>query len=268
MHIQNVDELYQTEWRPTAVDNVPAFPPTIPPAPAPSESVANTNGIVKPVASKPAGAYRPPGARGLATPAIFKREDEGGPVGSQTPPGRYSRSPAPGAPLNGHGQNGTNGRRHVPGAAPKSSSPGPNGQIDGDRKANRRKKGGKDGEREERRRREPREVGNGRGEPAYEGRVEVNGSAQAPSELQIPPIVVDGSATAAGSASGSVPPTPGGDGTLDPIAKKVRNLSKKLKAIDELKEKAKRGERLEATQLKKIDGEADIRKELAGLAVS
>jgi len=38
-----------------------------------------------------------------------------------------------------------------------------------------------------------------------------------------------------------------------------------LKAIEELKEKAKRGERLEATQLRKIDGEAEIRKELATL---
>ena len=35
--------------------------------------------------------------------------------------------------------------------------------------------------------------------------------------------------------------------------------------IEELKEKAKRGERLEATQLKKMEGEADIRKELATL---
>lgn len=41
-----------------------------------------------------------------------------------------------------------------------------------------------------------------------------------------------------------------------------------LKAIDELKEKAKRGERLEATQLKKMDGEVEIRKELAGLGVT
>jgi translation initiation factor 2A len=35
-----------------------------------------------------------------------------------------------------------------------------------------------------------------------------------------------------------------------------------------LKEKAKRGERLEATQLKKIEGEADIRKELHNLGGS
>ena len=38
-----------------------------------------------------------------------------------------------------------------------------------------------------------------------------------------------------------------------------------LKAIEELKEKQKRGERLEATQLKKIEGEAEIKKELSTL---
>jgi translation initiation factor 2A len=40
-----------------------------------------------------------------------------------------------------------------------------------------------------------------------------------------------------------------------------------LKAIDELKEKAARGHHLEATQLKKIESEADIRKELAALSL-
>lgn len=41
-----------------------------------------------------------------------------------------------------------------------------------------------------------------------------------------------------------------------------------LKAIEELKEKAQKGERLEATQVKKIDTEVDIRKELAELGIS
>jgi len=40
-----------------------------------------------------------------------------------------------------------------------------------------------------------------------------------------------------------------------------------LKAIEELKEKSQRGERLEATQLKKIESEAEIRKELTSLSV-
>jgi translation initiation factor 2A len=38
-----------------------------------------------------------------------------------------------------------------------------------------------------------------------------------------------------------------------------------LKAIEELKERVQKGDKLEATQLKKIDGEADIRKEVESL---
>jgi len=63
------------------------------------------------------------------------------------------------------------------------------------------------------------------------------------------------------------PSTPGTDNSMDPVAKKARNLNKKLKAIEELKDKAKRGERLEVTQLRKIDGEVEIRKELAALGL-
>ena len=47
-----------------------------------------------------------------------------------------------------------------------------------------------------------------------------------------------------------------------------KKLNKKLKAIDELKEKAKRGERLEATQVKKMDGEAELRAELTKLTAA
>ena len=42
-------------------------------------------------------------------------------------------------------------------------------------------------------------------------------------------------------------------------------LCAQLKAIEELKDKQKKGERLEATQLKKIETETEIRKELEGL---
>jgi translation initiation factor 2A len=38
-----------------------------------------------------------------------------------------------------------------------------------------------------------------------------------------------------------------------------------LKAIEELREKEKRGERLETTQIKKMEGEVEIRKELVEL---
>ena len=47
------------------------------PIPAPHESALKYLGTVK-TPSKPAGAYRPPGARGQVTPIAFRREDEGG----------------------------------------------------------------------------------------------------------------------------------------------------------------------------------------------
>ncbi|PPR05157.1 hypothetical protein CVT26_012243 [Gymnopilus dilepis] len=288
VHVQMVDELYQASWRPTPVENVQPFPQAIPPAPAPSEAVRTLAAVAKPVPVKPAGAYRPPGARGLATPSIFKREDEGGPSlsanggvsGSATPP-RYGRSPVPGAPgygqqTNGHQANG--GRRHVPGA-PTSPSPGPDGQ----KAVNKRKKGKKDGAStpgtpgtpggEDGEGRTSFDVGQleqaaqghgqgGQGGRGGRGGKRPNGAAPAGIiPIPPPPVVV----TAAQEVA--TPTTPGVDGGLDAVAKKARNLNKKLKAIEELKEKAKRGERLEATQLRKIEGEAEIRKELAALSI-
>ncbi|KAF7791046.1 hypothetical protein EIP86_002006 [Pleurotus ostreatoroseus] len=224
VHIQHIEELYQAGWRPTHVDLAPPFPQAIPPAPAPTASVAQHAAVAKPVSARPAGAYRPPGARGLEASAAYKRED-GTPSPSSTPNGRMSRSPAPGRIV----------RRHVPGA-PTSPSPVRNGDQE---KRGRKKKGGK------------KEDGGVDGQPKPSMEIHTNGSgAQTP-------------------ANGSVPPTPGADsGALDPIAKKVRNLNKKLKAIEELKVKQQKGERLEVTQVKKIETEADIRKELASLGIT
>ncbi|KAA1475845.1 translation initiation factor eIF-2A [Dentipellis sp. KUC8613] len=234
MHIQMIDELYQAGWRPIPVDAAPKFPQVIPAAPAPSPSVEAYSAIAKPVPAKPAGAYRPPGARGLTASLVYSR-DEGGspgrtPAGSGTAtPTRQGRSPAP----------NTNGRRYVPGA-PTSPSPAPEGD-----KKSRKRKPAKD--------KKERTDGN------TNGNGNANEGSAAPPQLKI-----NGGVPPVGDAS--VPPTPGGDGALDPIQKKIRNLNKKLKAIDELKEKADRGERLEATQLKKIESEAEIKKELASLS--
>lgn len=38
-----------------------------------------------------------------------------------------------------------------------------------------------------------------------------------------------------------------------------------MKAIEELKEKVKNGDKMEKTQLKKIEAEAEVRKEIAAL---
>ena len=188
MHVQLIDELYQASWRPTHVDAAPPFPAVIPAAPPSHTSVSEHQAIAKPVPAKPAGAYRPPGARGLEASLAYKREDET-PSPAGTPNGRYSRSPAPGRVQ----------RRHVPGA-PTSPSPVRNGAADAEKRG-RKRKGPKDGKKD--------------GAPA--------GDAPRPSiEIQ-----VNGSGTLT-PANGSVPPTPGVDAVLDPAAKKVRNLTKKV----------------------------------------
>ena len=94
VHLQPVDELYQASWRPTHVDAVPPFPPQIPISPPPASTVADMVVSPKPTPIK-AGAYRPPGARGLEASSAYKRDD-GTPSGNSTPNGRFSRSPAPG----------------------------------------------------------------------------------------------------------------------------------------------------------------------------
>ncbi|KAK7677087.1 hypothetical protein QCA50_006344 [Cerrena zonata] len=229
MHVQLIDELYQTSWRPALIDTVPQFPQNIPAAPAPSPSVQELANVAKPAPVRAAVAYRPPGARGLEASSAYKRED-GTPSGSSTPNGRFSRSPAPGR---------TRTKRHVPGA-PTSPSPVRSPEPE---KRGRKNKGKKDGGKKE------PTTPNGR--PSLE--IQVNGKA------------TNG---AMSPTNGSVPETPAEGSILDPIAKKVRNLNKKLKAIEDLKDKSNKGERLEATQLKKIETEAEIRAELSKLGIS
>ncbi|KAG6328041.1 hypothetical protein ID866_11048 [Astraeus odoratus] len=269
MHVQPVDELYQAGWRPTPVDQAPAFAQTIPPPPQPAPSVASAAVNGKSPSAKPAGAYRPPGARGLATPAIFRREDEGGAPrvpgsGSATPPrgysGRSANVPGSASPANGFYQaNGQGSRRQVPGAPPRTppaggaSANGSNGGENGALEKKRKKKEPK-----------KKEKGGASGDGQSGAATPPNGDGETSARPSVDVQVNGSGASGVVPAGQSVPPTPGAE-QLDPVAKKVRNLNKKLKAIDELKEKAKRGERLEATQLKKMEGEAEIRKELAAL---
>ncbi|THH27182.1 hypothetical protein EUX98_g7014 [Antrodiella citrinella] len=231
VHMQAVEELYQAGWRPAHADTLPPFPPQIPVSPAPANSVVDT--VVSPRPTPLKTAYRPPGARGLEASSVYKRDD-GTPSGNSTPNGRYSRSPVPGRTR----ANG-NGKRHIPGAP---TSPSPVRSPDPEKRGRKQKKKGGEGANGAR--------GADQGRPSLE--VQTNGKAPAG------PL----------SPEEPAPGTPGLDASLDPIAKKVRNLSKKLKAIEELKEKAKKGERLEATQLKKIDTETEIRNELSGLGIS
>lgn len=220
MHVQLVDELYQASWRPTPVDAVAAFPPQgLPQAPAPNASVELFSASAKPVPAKPVGAYRPPGARGLEAPKIFKREDEGGDEqpssGANTPQRPYSRSPAPGTNgnhPNGYGRAERGRGRYVPGAA-QSPSPVRGG---GDAE----KKGKKTRTKRDKR---PDGIASGAATPV------ANDEGIKPlKEINISVL----EASAAETVSENIPATPGADGNgLDPVAKKIRNLNKKVRSL-------------------------------------
>ncbi|KAL9043851.1 MAG: hypothetical protein Q9214_002975, partial [Letrouitia sp. 1 TL-2023] len=76
MYNEDIQELYHVIWRPqNLVSDLSES--EIDSAPSPHESALAFLGTVK-TPSKPAGAYRPPGARGQVTPIAFRREDEGG----------------------------------------------------------------------------------------------------------------------------------------------------------------------------------------------
>lgn len=116
--------------------------------------------------TKPAGAYRPPGARGALAPDVFKREDEGGPSHMMGSSGASSPNPM--------FRGGKPAQRYVPGAPPPGSAPEP-------------KKTGK----------KAKKVANG----------------GPPPELA-PPIAT---------------PAAEPQGEADPTAKKIRNLTKKVR---------------------------------------
>ncbi len=102
-------------WRPASVETHP-LGNALDRTPKPHSSALAYLGRVK-TPSKPAGAYRPPGARGQVTPLHFKREDEGGAAHVSNGP------PIPVGAINGFGKPR---RRDVPGAeaAPSALPPG------------------------------------------------------------------------------------------------------------------------------------------------
>lgn len=201
VHVQLVEELYQASWRPIPIDSVGAFPPAIPPAPLPNASVALFNVNVKAAPSQPVGAYRPPGARGQIASAVYERESEPS-SGVTTPTRPYNRSPAPGANGNTYSGAGRGRGRFVPGAA----SPSP---VRDEKKP--RSKKNKTAKRQDVVHGGITSTGTGDDEPETAAGVV---SAEAREGLISP------------AADADVPAADGG--ALDPVAKKVRNLKKKV----------------------------------------
>ncbi|EQK98576.1 Translation initiation factor 2A, beta propellor-like domain protein [Ophiocordyceps sinensis CO18] len=275
MYNEDMVELYHVVWRPGATEKSASEDP-LKPVPTPHESATAYLGNVK-TPSKPAGAYRPPGARGLATPLHFKREDEGG-AAHQVSNGTSNIGP------NGFGRP----RRAVPGAEPADGSaaksvPGAEA-VDGDgvsRKA--KKKRSKKVHQEGRMEAEPnggaglaspaheRGAGSGAEGRSPERRGPINGNGR---DFQRNRPKHNGSnrndvqpcarANAGAAHGGEVPPQEptSADAAQSPGAKKIRSLQKKIRAIEDLEIRLASGEKLEDTQLKKMHTKVAVMKEL------
>ncbi|KAL8907471.1 MAG: hypothetical protein Q9207_001375 [Kuettlingeria erythrocarpa] len=292
MFNDDLQELYHVTWRPQGLTQQLEDP--LHPAPSPHASALAYLGTVK-TPSKPAGAYRPPGARGQVTPLAFKREDEGG--AAYVSNGTLSL----GIGANGFGKSR---KREVPGAelAPDEG----NGMVttanavDGDDQLSKAAVKNKK-KREAKKAKDAAEKASGLAPAADNGRAAATPSPSRSPErkdyrghdrngsrgyIETRPQLKQGQRDSrrsceqqpnrqlhAPKTSGAVPTqdgiepppdstvtSPGGGGT--PQDKKVRALLKKLRAIDDLKMRRAGGEKLEGTQIKKMDTEDEVRKEL------
>lgn len=342
MYNEDMSELYHVCWRPQSPMKHPLENP-LHPIPTPHASAIDYLGRVK-TPSKPAGAYRPPGARGTTTPLHFKREDEGGAAfvnngisstsGGINGFGKPRRREVPGAEtveLNlppgasaeggvslagtgegkdeanlskaalknkkkreakkakeaeqkatalaageGEGPNGS-GNYRSPGRSPerghsrsrsqgenyrsrnqsqrRGQSQGPDNQGDQSRRRNQSQR------RDQSRRDDSRARG-----PRINTRTANQSSSDGNGVPSNPKSVQGGKSTPGPSAAPAAPDltvtSPGGG---SPEEKRVRALLKKLRAIDDLKMRVAANEKLENTQVQKIQTEDAVRKELAKL---
>ncbi|KAH7362437.1 eukaryotic translation initiation factor eIF2A [Plectosphaerella cucumerina] len=286
MYNEDMVELYNVIWRPQSPSSVAPGDP-LATVPTPHSSATTYLSTVK-TPSKPAGAYRPPGARGLATPLHFKREDEGGAA-------HIAGNGTPSISVNGFGRGG---RRGVPGAEPAvpGAVPAVPGADLGDEnlskaaQKNKKKRGNKKKEGEN------GQAGGGaslappsgeRGGSGNEGRSPERRAGggghrqQLRSQSRNPRDRRNRSNT--GRTQNGAPPVPGGQNGFqnhtppplpqqeqpavdaandNPNAKKVRSLQKKVRAIEDLEMRLAGGEKLEDTQMKKIGTKASVLKEL------
>ena len=327
MYNEELTELYQVTWRPQSTF-VPPLDDPLHPMPTPHASALAYLGTVK-TPSKPAGAYRPPGARGTVTPLAFRREDEGG--AAYVSNGSMSLGTLG---VNGFGKPR---RREVPGAEAAStedtsagqvpgSGPGSHGipiaglgAADGDETLSKAAVKNKK-KREAKKAKEAADKVAGLAPPIAPGTesvaiaspnpnrntdrvAQLNGSIgtaktkksspgaarDQPQSHNLPPKPVqpqqhqNPQAPASTNQQPHRPSTPpangstsvtnpdsllspgGGPSANNPHEKKIRALLKKLRAIDDLKMRRAGGEKLEGTQIKKMETEDGVRTELESL---
>lgn len=296
MYNEELQELYHVTWRPHKPAGGPVEDP-LHPMPTPHASALAYLGTVK-TPSKPAGAYRPPGARGQVTPLAFKREDEGG--AAYVSNGSLSL----GSGVNGFGKSR---RREVPGAEAAPETDGAAQGVDGDENLSKTALKNKK-KRESKKAKEAADKAAGltpaadavatattpspgrsparsperrdrRGHERNQSKSNIDGRPRSQQRQREPRQPNAPKGTPATPPASAVPPkktppeTPdvtvtsltGADGPQDKQEKKIRALLKKLRAIDDLRMRRAGGEKLEGTQIKKMDTENEVRKELQSL---
>ncbi|KAI1442797.1 translation initiation factor eIF-2A [Annulohypoxylon stygium] len=299
MYHEDMVELYNVTWRPVLPENLPRLDP-LHPIPTPHSSAIAYLGTVK-TPSKPVGAYRPPGARGMSTPLHFRREDEGGAAhvmsnGSQNVGlngfGR-SRRQIPGAEFL------ESGSRTVPGAAP-NEVPGANGDENLSKAALKNKKkrnnkkakdvdnkdglnnvgglappardqglgSGNEGRSPERRGNQYNQRRHDRSRSRHNFQGGNQGRNRSNTQQNGQNGHYQQGAPLAPQIQTSQPPGPDSlisPGSQNPASKKLRSLQKKIRAIEDLEMRHAGGEKLEDTQMKKIATKAAVVKELEAL---
>lgn len=286
---EDLQELYHVQWRPQPTTRHSYDDPLFP-IPSPHASAVAYMGTVK-TPSKTAGAYRPPGARGQVTPLAFKREDEGGTayvsngslfLGSGVNGfGKARKRVVPGA--EGPSENGEglpsvaiveaddnlsksalkNKKKREAKKAKEAMDKviGSESQVDESSLASRPISSTSHERSDNQTYQGDKTTGNLEFRPRSEGCSDQYYSnerqeASVSNATVIVPQVMQAAPNVAITSPGS-----GGS----PQDKKIRALLKKLRAIDDLKMRLAGGEKLEGTQIKKMDTEDEVRRGLRAL---
>lgn len=252
VHMDLINECYQATWRP-ADTRMWSFPRALSPAPRPSAAVqaaqaekaaliGTASGTSSPQPPS-TGAYRPPGLRGREVPAAYRFDEYTG--APSTPSKQSEKPPIPGLTGRPHNGQGRGRDRVVPGAGP----PIHNGKQTPGRGSQGQQPGKKN---------------------LHEG---FNGTAT-PSSGAMQDLRISSNEQLADASEPSTPAkshtsllASNGDASLPltPEDKKRRALQKKLGAIEQLKGKLAAGDKMEKTQLQKIEAEDEVRRELESL---
>ncbi|KAF9181335.1 hypothetical protein BGZ51_005539 [Haplosporangium sp. Z 767] len=223
VHAEELNELYQVNWRPAAPEIYP-IRSSLSPAPQPTANTSAAAAAAKPTPVR-VGAYRPPQARGTPAPSLFADAS-----GSQSASTSASAAAAE-ANLSKAALKNKKKRENAKKNKDTGDESGATGAASGS------------GQNSPARSNTPRPNSNNSSNiNNNKGRTQ-NGASLA--------------ATATTSSSSQMTET----------EKKIRNVTKKLKQIHELKEKQAAGEVLELTQLQKITAEAALLKELEALKI-